>query len=241
MVKGQPFTRMSFSVVEDRMAGIDVVADPERVHGSPRPSSALVDFGLNLPHTELIILDQRAGDALLECKAQIASTYEMEEDLPCRKVDCGGDRRHAPGGATHDHHLRGRLRGIPAGHVHRKHQLQFDGDQATISPAATSTSTGPYTVNFAGKNTKCVGLYGTSLTVSIASTGQTVKLKRSTDAFFNFVVPAGTGAPGSLCNTLLGGGTAPAIPAFPINWSGSGGTIVPTTTTFPPVGTWCPA
>ena len=49
----------------------------------------------------------------------------------------------------------------------------------TISPAATSTSTGPYTVTFVGKNPECFGLYGTSLTVSIASTGQTVKLKRT--------------------------------------------------------------
>jgi hypothetical protein len=102
----------------------------------------------------------------------------------------------------------------------------------TISPAATSTSTGPYTVSFAGKNTKCVGLYGTSLVVSIASTGQTVTLTKSTDKF-SFVVPAGSAAPGGLCNTLLSGGTTPAISPFPINWLGSGGTIVPTTTSFP--------
>jgi hypothetical protein len=102
----------------------------------------------------------------------------------------------------------------------------------TISPAATNTSTGPYTVSFVGKNNNCIGLYGTSLTVSIASTGQTVTLKKSTDKF-SFVVPAGSGAPGGLCNTLLGGGTTPAINPFPINWIGSGGTIVPTTTKFP--------
>jgi hypothetical protein len=109
----------------------------------------------------------------------------------------------------------------------------------TFSPAITSTSTGPYTVSFAGKNGGCVGLYGTSLTVTIASTGQTVTLKKSTDKF-SFVVPAGSGAPGGLCNTLLGGGTTPPIGPFPITWIGSGGTIVPTTTNFPAGGNVVP-
>jgi hypothetical protein len=102
----------------------------------------------------------------------------------------------------------------------------------TISPPATSTSTGPYMVTVAGKNTKCVGLYGTSLVHTVASTGQTVKLKRSTESF-SFTVPASPNAPGALCNTLLGGGSLPSVNPFPINWLGSGGTIVPTTTHFP--------
>ena len=102
----------------------------------------------------------------------------------------------------------------------------------TISPAATSTSTGPYTVSFVGKNSKCIGLYGTSLTVTVASTGQTVNLTNSKEKF-SFVIPAGANAPGGLCNTLLSGGTTPAISAFPIKWLGTGGTIVPTTTRFP--------
>ncbi len=109
----------------------------------------------------------------------------------------------------------------------------------TISPAATSTSTGPYTVTFVGKNTKCVGLYGTSLTLSVASTGQTVKLKKSTEKF-SFTVPASPNAPGALCNTLLSGGTTPPISPFPIGWLGSGGTLVPTTTEFPVGGNVVP-
>jgi len=109
----------------------------------------------------------------------------------------------------------------------------------TISPPATSTSTGPYTVTFAGKNTKCVGLYGTSLTVSIASTGQKVTLKKSTETF-SFAVPASPNAPGALCHTLLGGGSLPAVGPFPINWMGSGGTIAPTITHFPLGGNAAP-
>jgi hypothetical protein len=109
----------------------------------------------------------------------------------------------------------------------------------TISPPATNSSTGPYTVTFMGKNNKCVGLYGTSLTLSIASTGQTVKLKKSTETF-SFVVPAGSGGPGALCNTFLGGGSLPAVNPFTINWTGSGGTIVPTTTSFPAGGSAAP-
>jgi hypothetical protein len=109
----------------------------------------------------------------------------------------------------------------------------------TISPPATSTSTGPYVVTFAGKNSKCVGLYGTSLTLSVASTGQTVKLKKSTETF-SFTVPASPNTPGALCNTLLGGGSLPPVNPFPINWAGSGGTIVPTTTHFPAGGSAAP-
>jgi hypothetical protein len=109
----------------------------------------------------------------------------------------------------------------------------------TISPPATNTSTGPYTVTFVGKNTKCVGLYGTSLTLSVASTGQTVKLKKSTETF-SFTVPASPNAPGALCNTFLAGGPLPAVNPFAINWTGSGGTIVPTTTSFPSGGTAAP-
>ncbi len=43
-----------------------------------------------------------------------------------------------------------------------------------------------------------------------------------------------------MCNTLLSGGTTPAINPFPISWLGSGGTIVPTTTNFPLGGSVVP-
>jgi len=102
----------------------------------------------------------------------------------------------------------------------------------TISPPATNTSTGPYTVTFLGTNKKCVGLFGTSLTVIIPSTGQMVTLKKSTESF-SYTVPASPNAPGDLCRTLMFGGSASPVPPFPIHWFGSGGTISPTIASFP--------
>jgi hypothetical protein len=102
----------------------------------------------------------------------------------------------------------------------------------TITPPATSTSTGPYTVTFTGKNTKCVGLYGTSLSQTSAAGTKPVKLKSSTETF-SYIVPASPNAPGALCNTFLSGGTTPPVNPFPIIWHGMYGTIVPTTTAFP--------
>jgi len=103
----------------------------------------------------------------------------------------------------------------------------------TISPPATNTSTGPYTVTFTGKNKKCVGLYGTILSQGLPGTTALVTLKKSLESF-SYVVPATPNAPGNLCNTFLSGGSAPPVlPPFPITWFGSGGTISPTIASFP--------
>jgi hypothetical protein len=102
----------------------------------------------------------------------------------------------------------------------------------TITPPATISSIGPYNVTFHGVNNKCVGLFGTSLTLSIPATGQIVTLKKSIESF-SYTVPASPNAPGALCQTLLSGGPSPVVPPFPINWFGSGGIISPTVASFP--------
>ncbi len=109
----------------------------------------------------------------------------------------------------------------------------------TISPPATTSSTGPYTVTFNGTNNKCVGLFGTSLTISIPSTGQVVTLKKSIESF-SYTVPASPNAPGDLCKTFLSGGSAPPVPPFPIHWFGPGGIISPTVASFPVGGSVLP-
>ncbi len=108
----------------------------------------------------------------------------------------------------------------------------------TITPPANTSSTGPYNVTFNGTNNKCAGLYGTSLTLSIASTGQIVTLKKSLESF-SYTVPAGP-APGAFCQSLLSGGPSPVVPPFPIHWFGSGGTIAPTIASFPVGGNVLP-
>ena len=110
----------------------------------------------------------------------------------------------------------------------------------TITPAATNTNTGPWTVAFTGKNNMCVGLpytnsTGTTVTTPLIQGGE--KLKKSTENF-TFTV-TGTGAVGTLCHDLEGGGPIATPINFGINWIGTspitgtqvsypnGGTIVP--------------
>jgi hypothetical protein len=98
---------------------------------------------------------------------------------------------------------------------------------ATITPAATNTGKGPWTVTFTGKNNKCVGLGATSLTQG--SPQET--LTGSTDSFsFTFINPAG--ALGGLCLALETGGTIATPIVTTINWLGTS-PITPTTVSYP--------
>jgi hypothetical protein len=111
----------------------------------------------------------------------------------------------------------------------------------TFSPPVTSTSVDPYTITFKGTNNKCVGLGTTSLSQGLPGTTAVVTLKKSTESF-SFTTTAGPNSfPGELCGTLESGGPlGNPVPPFPIIWSGSGGTITPTTATFPLAGTVAP-
>jgi hypothetical protein len=103
----------------------------------------------------------------------------------------------------------------------------------TVSPPATNSNPGPYTVTFTGTNNHCSGLWGTSLAQSNPPgtvPGKAV-LKRSTESF-TYTVPQNT--TNDLCFVLQYGGTQPPVTTpFPINWMGVGTGIVPTATTLP--------
>lgn len=92
----------------------------------------------------------------------------------------------------------------------------------TITPAATNTNTGPWTVAFNGTNNACVGLpytttSGTTAHTSLTQGGET--LTGSTESFS--VVVTGTGAVGTLCHLLEFGGVIARPISFTINWTGT--------------------
>lgn len=104
----------------------------------------------------------------------------------------------------------------------------------TISPPVTNTSVGPYTITFTGTNKKCVGLGSTVLSQGLPGTTAVVTLKKSTEAFSYMTVFNPNAIPGEFCNKLESGGTVSApVPPFPINWFGMGGTITPSSVSFP--------
>jgi hypothetical protein len=110
----------------------------------------------------------------------------------------------------------------------------------TISPAATTSNAGPWTVTFKGTNNKCVGLpyttaAGGTTTTPLTQSGE--KLKGSTESF-SYVV-TGAGALGTLCRNLEFGGPIATPIGFGITWIGTS-PITPTKVTYPNGGTVYP-
>jgi len=108
----------------------------------------------------------------------------------------------------------------------------------SISPAATLTSAGPWTVTFKGVNNKCVGLGGTSLTQGGTPTGGGETLTKSTDTF-TFTVQNVTGALGTLCTDLETGGPIATPVNTTIDWLGTS-PITASTVVFPNGGQFVP-
>lgn len=101
---------------------------------------------------------------------------------------------------------------------------------ATITPAATNTGSGPWTVSFTGANNKCVGLGSTSLTQG-GPAGPSETLKASKESFsFTFTNPAG--ALGGLCLALENGGAIATGITVTITWIGTS-PITSTTVSYP--------
>jgi len=108
----------------------------------------------------------------------------------------------------------------------------------SISPPATLTSAGPWTVTFTGTNNKCVGLGTTSLTQGGSAAGGGETLKSSKESF-TFTIVNVTGALGTLCTDLETGGPIATPVNTTINWLGTS-PITPSAVVFPNGGTFLP-